>query len=361
MEDTTFKTGFVLEQTLGHVTHSMNLKRFLAEESDVKPLWLDVPFHPDSRLCSLPPFSLNWSLRGSIVARRLLASPPAEDLDCLFVHTMTVSLLSAHHYERIPTVISIDATPINLDSMASAYAHKRQPEAVEHTKLWLTKRVLQKAQAYVSWSQWAKDSLIADYGADADKVHVIAPGTDLGLFDWKRSDHRGTKARILFVGGDFQRKGGDLLLQVFNDRLRGKAELHLVTGSDVQASEDVHVYRGLKANSDALLDLYHNADIFALPTRADCLAVVLGEAMASGLPIVTTSVAAHPEAVQDGKTGFVVTPDDASALGDALETLVDNPETRRAMGEAGRQLAHERFDAKANALKILEVMESCSR
>ncbi|HLF79275.1 MAG TPA: glycosyltransferase family 4 protein [Dehalococcoidia bacterium] len=320
---------------------------------------MDVPFQAPGRIYNLPPFSLNWSLRGSLLARNMLSPAATSSMDALFVHTLTVSLLASRAYERVPTVVSTDATPLNLDSVASAYSHRRQPEPVERFKLWLTRRVLQKAQGYVSWSQWAKDSLIRDYGVDGSKVEVITPGTDLELFGWQKQPRAKGKARILFVGGDFERKGGDLLLRVFRERLNGKAELHLVTGADVTPQDGVFVHRGLTANSPPLLELFRTADIFALPTRADCLAVVLGEAMASSLPIVTTSVGAHPEAVQDGKTGFVVPPDDATALGDALVNLVENPSRSRQMGEAGRAAAEERFDARANAKRILHLMESC--
>jgi glycosyltransferase involved in cell wall biosynthesis len=289
----------------------------------------------------------------------MLTRQATRDLDELFVHTLTVSLFASGAYDRVPTVMSTDATPINLDSVAAAYSHRKMPRPVELLKVQLLRRVLAKARAYVAWSEWARDSLVEDYGVDAGKVEVITPGTDLGLFGWQKQPRSTGKVRILFVGGDFERKGGDLLLRVLRERLRGKAELHLVTGADVPEAEDVHVYRGLTANSEPLLELFRSADIFALPTRADCLALVLGEAMASSLPIVTTSVGAHGEAVKDGETGFVVPPDDLLALGDALVNLVQNPSTRCQMGQAGRQLAEERFDARINAKRILDLMESC--
>jgi glycosyltransferase involved in cell wall biosynthesis len=215
---------------------------------------------------------------------------------------------------------------------------------------------LGQAKAYVSWSDWAKQSLVENYGVDAAKVTVLAPGADLALFNPARREK--SRPRILFVGGDFVRKGGEDLLRVFRQRLRGKAELHLVTGTDVGPEEDVFVYRGLTANSAPLLELFNTADIFALPTKADCLAMVLGEAMGASLPIITTAVGAHAEAVSNGINGFLI--DGNEALGDALETLVDNPHRRKEMGDAGRQIAEERFDAAKNARAILALMEGIS-
>jgi glycosyltransferase involved in cell wall biosynthesis len=355
---TKFKPGFLLEQTLGHVTHSVNLKRFLSENEAVEPVWMDVPFKSSGLRSKLPPVSKNWSLRGSLAARDLLSSAVSSGLQALFVHTLTVSLFATRYYEQIPTVISTDATPINFDSLSVPYGHRRYPAPVESIKLALTKRVLTRARHCVAWSEWAKASLVTDYGVAPSQVEVIMPGADLELFRCTQSRTAQGKVRILFVGGDFQRKGGDLLLQVFRERLRGRAELHLVTGADIEPEEDVYLYKGLVANSPPLLNLYRTADIFVLPTRADCLAMVLAEAMAASLPVITTSIAGLLEVVEDGKTGYAVPPDDAESLGNAIETLVENPGMRRMMGEAGRQFAEENLDARTSVGRVVDLLQS---
>jgi glycosyltransferase involved in cell wall biosynthesis len=280
-----------------------------------------------------------------------------KEFDAGFVHTMTISLLAGPYYELVPTVISVDATPVNIDSLAWAYRHRRQPLLIEQIKRHLVSRAFNRARAYVSWSEWAKQSLVDDYGVEAERVLVVAPGTDLELFR-KPRERRPGLPRVLFVGADFLRKGGDVLLQAFRQRLKGKAELHLVTNYPVPLEEGVIVHQGLGPNSAPLIDLFKDADVFALPTRADCLAVVLGEAMAASLPIVTTSVGAHGEAVEDGRNGFIVEPGDSDSLCEALERLVDDAELRRSMGQQARALAEERFDAKRNALKVVELMQS---
>ena len=351
-----FRAGFAIEQTLGHVTHGQNLRRLLGDEPDLETRWLDVPFRPQTWPYKVPPASINWSLRGSLYARQQLMEPEWQGLDAALVHTLTISLLATSFYERIPTVLSTDATPLNLDTIATGYGHRKQPDVIEKAKLAMTRRALRHARAYVAWSEWTKRSLVDDYGVSEEKVLVAAPGTDLELY---RHDcvRREGPPRILFVGGDFLRKGGDLLLEAFQTRLRGKAELHLVTGYPVPAQEGVFQYAGLPPNSEPLVDLYRQADIFALPTRADCLAVVLGEAMAASLPIVTTDVGAHSEAVEDNHNGFLIARDDANALADALERLVDDDALRRTMGGRGRCRAEARFDAAQNARKVVEHMK----
>ena len=111
-----------------------------------------------------------------------------------------------------------------------------------------------------------------------------------------------------------RRKGGDLLIEAVR-ALRAEdslpiVELHLVTGAEVSEEPGVFVHRGLTANSHRLIEQYHLADIFCLPTLGDCLPMVLAEAAAAGLPLVSTDVGAIHEIVVPGVTGALVPPGD---------------------------------------------------
>jgi glycosyltransferase involved in cell wall biosynthesis len=342
-----------MEQTLGHVTQTLNLKRFLAAQAGVEAHWFEVPFRPDELLFHLPPVSLNWSLRGSLYVRQLLCNSDLESLDALFVHTLTIGLLATDVYRRVPAIISMDATPMNFDLLAEPYGHRRLPPPVERLKQRFARRAFEEADSLVATSEWTKQSLVDDYDVAPERVTVVAPGIDLELFSACES-RRNERVRILFVGADFRRKGGDVLLNIFRRRLRPRAELHIVTNADLTPEDDIFVYRSLTPNCESLLDLYRTADIFALPTAGDCLAVALCEAMASSLPVVTTSVGAHAEVVQQGVNGFIV--DDSDSLGDALEQLVEDERLRRQMGAAARSLAAERFDASKNATTLLDLL-----
>src|SRR5262249_19035790 len=104
--------------------------------------------------------------------------------------------------------------------------------------------------------------------------------------------------------------------------------------------------------------LYRRADIFCLPTRGDCLPMVLSEAGAAGLPLVSTAIAGIPEIVREGETGLVVPLDDVHALTRALGTLVDSPDLRRRLGESARRLVDEQFDADRNTRRLVELLAS---
>ena len=120
--------------------------------------------------------------------------------------------------------------------------------------------------------------------------------------------------------------------------------------------------RGLSANSAPLMALFAQADAFVFPTRGDCLPLAVLEALAAGLPVITTAVAALPEAVVDGVSGRIVPADDPAALAAAICELEGDASLRRTMGRAARAAARERFDASVNYGRLLEtVLEGARR
>jgi len=354
------RVGFVMEQALGHVTYTQNLRTAYAGSDRMTPVWLPVPFANSGPLDRLPVARSNWSIRGSLRAHAAVRGlGGASAFDALLYHTQTISLLAGAAQRRTAVILSLDATPIGFDRVGGAYGHRTAAGGVERLKALLHKRIFRGAAALTTWSQWAKDSLAADYGVDPRRVTVIPPGVDLEVFSpgVRRDESDDSRPlRLLFVGGDFERKGGPLLLDCMRAGLGERCELHVVTGQPLPKTPGVVVHRGLGPNDPRLLQLYRDADIFTLPTAGDCLAVVLAEALASGLPVVTTDVAAQPEAVRDGETGIIVPAGDATQLGRALLRLIDDPGLRRAMGRAARLDAEARFDARANAARLLDVI-----
>lgn len=104
---------------------------------------------------------------------------------------------------------------------------------------------------------------------------------------------------------------------------------------------------------DGIVTVLAESDVFCLPARIaadgdrDGLPNVLLEAMSMALPVVTTAVSAIPEAVEDGRTGVLVPPDDPAAFSRALRRLITDPARRRTLGEAARRSVIERFSAEA--------------
>jgi len=360
------RAAFVLEQTLGHVTHSQNLHTALQQQSDVEATWLPIQFEVTGAGRVIPLLRNNWSVRASWRARAALRTALVrKPHDALVFHTQVTSLFSVDLMRRYPTIVSLDATPINYDSVGDAYGHRAADGGfLDRQKYQLNSRAFRAAHTLIAWSEWARQSLIHDYGADPSAIHVLAPGAHQTYFDigQRRADHsrKPGPTRLLFVGGDFARKGGPSLV----DAVRGlpNCELHVVTTQaiDTHDAVNVRVYRGVGPNSQALFQLFDDADVFVLPTRADCLAVVLMEATAAGLPVITTNVGALSEAVLPGTSGHLVPVGHTRSLRGVLESLIADPAARERMGRAGHALACHKFDARRNNATFLNLVRTAA-
>ncbi len=359
-----YRLGFVMEQTLGHVTHTQNFQQWVANDPDVVPTWIPVSFYKPDHWSKAPLIRHNWTLRASLRARaQVQAVLQTERLDGLFFHTQVTALFAQRLMARIPTVVSMDATPLNFDSIGLPYNHRPSVyQPIEALKNALNRRTFTHAQKLITWHKWGKQSLIEDYGVDGDKVEVIPPGIDLERWNFSRPDVAVSGlVRLLFVGGDFRRKGGETMIEAFRRDLTPYCQLDIVTREDVNTDglTNVFVHHGLKPNSPDLLALYAQADVVIFPTLADTLPLAIMEAMASGLPVVTTNVGALTEEVEDGVEGFLVPPTNAAALGAAALRLVKDPLLRRQMGAAARSTAYRRFNGSLNYPHVLSVCKTC--
>src|SRR5262249_48886892 len=159
----------------------------------------------------------NWTLRAGLRARRAASAVcKSRSLDAMFFHTQVTAVLSVPFLKQVRSVVFLVATPLKVDSLGAAYSDAPSTSGLMMGfKNRLNKRAFHAAVHLVTWCDWAKRSLIDDYGVPERKVTVIPPGVDLGKWQFERfpSERKG-RIRLLFVGGDFRRKGGELLLDV---------------------------------------------------------------------------------------------------------------------------------------------------
>ena len=350
------RATFVMEQHLGHQTFSENLRRAVDGHGDIDARWVEVSYGPGSAVWErLPGLGdrARGALRGRAEVRR--GCRPG-DSEVRFFNTQVPAVLGGRRARVQPYVICTDVTPVQYDGMAAEYGHVGDADGpVSRYKHRVNVGVFRAAARNVVWSRWVRDSLIHDYDVEPGCIDVIPPGVDTSRWSPGRSTH-GSPVRLLFVGGDFHRKGGAAVLRAFRTLPTGAAELIVVTRTKLATEAGVRVHTGLTPNSPDLISLFRSSDVFVMPSGGETFGIAAVEAAACGLPVVATRVGGFSDIVVDGETGFLVRPGSGDALADRLQRIVGDSDLRRRMGNAGRRRVERDFDADRNAERIIEVL-----
>jgi starch synthase len=208
-------------------------------------------------------------------------------------------------------------------------------------------------------SEDLRQSFLDDFAQSPDKVVTVGVGTNVPA-PARPPERELTPPRLLFVGKQFERKGGPNVLAAF-ERLRAEhpdAELWIVGPTRLDLNIPGVTVHGRISMEDPdgerrLAGLYERANAFVMPTFFDALGIAIIEAMAYRLPCIGSTWGAIPELVEEGVTGFLVEPGDEDALLDRMRRLADDPQLSRRMGGAGFERYARRFTWDAAADRIL--------
>ncbi len=198
-------------------------------------------------------------------------------------------------------------------------------------------RIYASARMCAAASNWTADSLSADYNLPRERIAVVGFGanhrTSAAERDWRTP-------RFLFVGIDWERKGGPQLLRAFA-RLRERlpqATLDVIGGHPTLEQEGVTFHgvlsQRVEREREATLELFSRATCFAMPSQVEPFGIAYVEAASAGLPSIGSSVGGPRDVIGDDG-GLVVAPGDEDALLDAM-LILSEPATAQRMGEAAR-------------------------
>jgi glycosyltransferase involved in cell wall biosynthesis len=204
------------------------------------------------------------------------------------------------------------------------------------------REVAQGAGLVLTWSEFARRSFVDDYHCPPERV--VASGAGANLLASELPDRRGRRPSALFVGYEFERKGGRVLLDAWAEVERRVPDAELViAGPRAPVSSTATRVRWTgRASRGGLTALYRDASVFVLPSLFEPFGLALLEAMGQGLPCVATNCCAMPELVQDGINGALVPRGDPDALAEALVALLTDTEQAAAMGRAGHAAVRAR-------------------
>lgn len=215
---------------------------------------------------------------------------------------------------------------------------------------------LNQAKKLIVWSKFAK-KIHLQLGADRQKITVIPPG--LPKTRLLKKPHRGIN--ILFVGIWFERKGGPLLLKAYQNLKKRYPQIKLtLVGAlprNLKLPPDTY-QRDYLPREVLIREVFPNADILVLiPPIAEGYGLVVLEAASFGIPSIVSSVYALPEMVEDGKTGFVIQPNNLPQLIDKLEILINNNSCREKIGKAAQEKFNQEFWLQKTNQKLLRIYQ----
>ena len=232
-------------------------------------------------------------------------------------------------------------------------------------------KIIRDAAAVVTVSDFAVEHLRQRFPACAASFHRIYNGVDLGAF--RGAELNAEPPLIIAIGRLIEKKGfADLISACRFLREQGQAfRCEIIGEGPLEESLAAHIAHsnlgesvqlaGTRTQSQ-IAERLAAATVFVLPCTSetgggmDNLPTVIMEAMAAGLPVVSTPVAGVPEMVQRGVTGELVPPHDAVVLAAAIQRIVSQPELARRLGAAGRALAAERFSIETNVRSLAGIL-----
>jgi glycosyltransferase involved in cell wall biosynthesis len=208
----------------------------------------------------------------------------------------------------------------------------------------LEKTIYQNATLIFTRSRNITRSLITQYQCEPDKVICVYAGSNVPILENNLNAARYERKNILFVGKDWERKGGPQLIEAFKMVLKTHPDACLtIVGCfprvDVPNCKVVGPVPLEKVNQ-----YYMDASVFCLPTRLEPFGIVIVEAQSYKLPVVATKIGAIPDFIIDQHNGYLVKPNDVESLAKSLNDLVSDPEKCHMFGENGYRLMKERYN-----------------
>lgn len=249
---------------------------------------------------------------GKQLEKDLLKTKP----DILFVPS--APQLLAYCKTNIPIIYLTDATFFQLQGYYDSFNNLSAGNIRQGTEL--DKRTFEKATHCMLASEWAKRSAVNDYHISESKITVVPFGANFDTTPTATEvkKEKNTICRLLFLGVEWERKGGPLVLQTFNllQQQGFPVQLTIIGCTPpgyIAGKNDVpgitvipFINKHNPAEAAALYDITRNSDFLFVPTRAECAGIVFCEASAFGVPSITTNTGGVSTNVQDGVNGYAL-------------------------------------------------------
>jgi colanic acid/amylovoran biosynthesis glycosyltransferase len=272
------------------------------------------------------------------------------------------------HFANVATAVALLAAHYDEPGgLTWSFTMHGPSEFDDVTRFALAEKV-RRAAFVACIGDYCRSQLMKLVGPDEwEKLAIVHCGLDPGSFTPAERPARAETA-VLCVGRLVPDKGQSILLEALA-ALRSRGVAMTVTFAGDGPERSVLEARARRLELDGAVEfagavgqdripaLYASADVFCLPSFAEGVPVVLMEAMATGLPVVTTRIMGIPELVEHDVAGLLVPPGRVDALAAALEALAADPRRRAAMGRAGREKVVAEYDIEQSVAALHAQLE----
>lgn len=239
---------------------------------------------------------------------------------------------------------------------------KISPQRINRAMQW-EKRVFGRLDFIFTFSEWLRQSFINEYNIKPDKVFTVGAGANIPILDINNKQEFDGRT-ILFIGIDFERKGGKILLEAFRQVRAEIPEARLIIiGPTLNSLPDGveclgYISKNTPEGLKRLKQAYSDASVFTMPSLYEPFGVVFLEAMAHGLPCIGADNCAMPEIIDHEKTGFLVPAGDPECLANRIIELLKDVELAKAMGNKGKNKFINNFTWNHVANRVVDTLQS---
>ena len=297
---------------------------------DIKDISIETPFLSKVKRMLLRKYGIGkyeFSFTDIKKLSKKLTNGGVYDNKCAFQYAETPVVDGIHNYiyqdmcaDFILNVI-LEKPEFSAHYIYSHVDRKKLKKRCEDQKVFYD-----KCAGIFTMGRWLSDYLTDKLGVDASKVHCVGAGVDIDTS--MINPHNRENRRILFVGRNFEAKGGKIVVEAFEKlkKLIPNAELFIVgpEKNPLDNSIDGVFYKGVLSGQE-LLECYNICDIFCMPSYVDAYGKVFTEAICCGLPCIARNVLSMPEIIRNGENGYCIDSDDTDNLADVMyKLLIDN-------------------------------------
>jgi hypothetical protein len=270
-----------------------------------------------------------------------------------YAFTFQVQSLFDASTDQVPHFVYTDHTHL----ARLTYPNFDQRELRSQSWIDMERGIYEHAAITFTRSSNISKSIIEQYHIPANKVIVAGVGSNLDTHDIHLDNDDYGNKNILFVGIDWERKGGPDLFEAFQLVLKKHPDASLtIVGCNPEHNLPNCEVVG-KIPVDEVGKYFCRASIFCLPTKLEPFGVAFIDALYYKLPIVATNIGAIPDFVKPGENGYLIEPGDVESLAQYLDTLLSNPGRCKRFGQQGYALATANYSWD----KVAEKMSNAIR